>query len=142
MSETTTPDARQRNLEAQERLGEILASGDLDRLAEVFAADVVDHDPAPDQAPGVAGIIDFWKTFTTAFPDLQVTPKVVSADDEHVTAVLELVGTHQGDFLGHAATGTRISTRGIQVGRFEDGRLVERWGASDELGILQQIGAL
>ncbi|MET0590632.1 MAG: ester cyclase [Naasia sp.] len=142
MSETTTPDARQRNLEAQERLGEILASGDLDRLAEVFAADVVDHDPAPDQAPGVAGIIDFWKTFTTAFPDLEVTPRVVSADDEHVTAVLEIVGTHRGDFLGHAATDTRISARGIQVGRFEDGRLVERWGASDELGILQQIGAL
>ncbi|MFD1715869.1 ester cyclase [Amnibacterium flavum] len=137
---TTTLDTRQNNLEAQERLGAILEGGDLDRLAEVFADDVVDHDPAPGQAPGVAGIIDFWKTFTTAFPDLEAKPQLVSADDDHVTVALELTGTHQGDFLGHAATGRSFTARGIQIGRFENGKLVERWGASDELGILTQLG--
>ena len=29
----------------------------------------------------------------------------------------------------------------MQIGRFKDGKLVERWGSSDQLGILQQIGA-
>ena len=28
----------------------------------------------------------------------------------------------------------------MQIGRFEDGKIVERWGSSDELGILQQLG--
>ena len=31
--------------------------------------------------------------------------------------------------------------RGLQIGRFEDGQIVERWGRTDELGIRQQIGA-
>ncbi len=28
----------------------------------------------------------------------------------------------------------------MQIGRFVDGKMVERWGSSDELGILKQIG--
>jgi hypothetical protein len=31
--------------------------------------------------------------------------------------------------------------RGLQIGRFENGQIVERWGSTDQLGILQQIGA-
>ena len=54
---------------------------------------------------------------------------------------LALTGTHQGDFLGVPATGKPIEIRGMQIGRFEDGKMVERWGSSDELGILKQIGA-
>jgi hypothetical protein len=34
-----------------------------------------------------------------------------------------------------------VTARGVQIGRFEDGRLVERWGSSDQLAILQQLGA-
>ena len=30
----------------------------------------------------------------------------------------------------------------MQIARFEDGKIVERWGSSDELGILKQIGAV
>jgi hypothetical protein len=29
----------------------------------------------------------------------------------------------------------------VQIARFRDGKMVERWGSSDQLGILQQIGA-
>lgn len=28
----------------------------------------------------------------------------------------------------------------MQIGRFEDGKLVERWGSSDQLGIMTQLG--
>ncbi|MBA2550007.1 MAG: ester cyclase, partial [Nocardioidaceae bacterium] len=42
---------------------------------------------------------------------------------------------------GIAPTGRKIEVRGVQIGRFEDGKIVERWGSSDELGILQQLGA-
>ena len=52
-----------------------------------------------------------------------------------------LTGTHEGGFQGIAATGKKIEVRGLQIGRFENGQIVERWGSSDELGILQQLGA-
>jgi predicted ester cyclase len=29
----------------------------------------------------------------------------------------------------------------MQIARFENGKMVERWGSSDELGLLEQIGA-
>jgi hypothetical protein len=29
----------------------------------------------------------------------------------------------------------------MQIARFEDGKIVERWGSSDELGILLKLGA-
>jgi hypothetical protein len=29
----------------------------------------------------------------------------------------------------------------VQIARFEEGKMVERWGGSDQLGILEQIGA-
>jgi len=30
----------------------------------------------------------------------------------------------------------------VQIGRFADGQIVERWGSTDEVGILKQIGEL
>ncbi|GAB3398790.1 ester cyclase [Schumannella luteola] len=133
-------ESRDRNLTAQERLGEILAARDAQALTEVFHDDVVDHDPAPDQAPGSAGIVGFWTEMFTAFPDLEAAPQTLVADDESVTVALTISGTHTGEFQGHAPTGRRFSVRGIQVGRFDDGRLVERWGATDEAGMQQQLG--
>ena len=133
--------SREINLKVQEKLGSIIADRQVDRLDEVFAQDVVDHDPAPDAAPGVRGIIDFWVEFLTAFPDVELNPEVLMADEDKVTVVLTIAGTHQGPFQGVEPTGRSIRIRGIQVARFEDGLIVERWGCSDEAGIMKQIGA-
>jgi predicted ester cyclase len=128
------------NAAAQDRMGEIVASGDYDRLTEVLADGLVDHDPAPGQPAGPEGIGVFWRTFKEAFPDVALSPVEVVATDDHVTAVLDITGTHTGEFLGHAPTGRTFTVRGIQVGRFSDGRMTDRWGATDQLGILQQLG--
>ena len=48
--------------------------------------------------------------------------------------------TPTGDFLGHAATGKRFTVRNVQVMGFRDGKACDRWGSTDELGILQQLG--
>jgi len=50
-------------------------------------------------------------------------------------------GTHRDEFAGIAPTGKAITARGVQVARFENGRIVKRRGSSDELGILKQLGA-
>jgi predicted ester cyclase len=34
-----------------------------------------------------------------------------------------------------------MKAHGVQIARFEDGRIVECWGSSDEFGILKQLGA-
>lgn len=132
--------SREENMAAQERLGTAVNSGHLDVLSDVFASNVVDHDPAPDQGPGPEGFKQFFTTLRSAFPDLNIAPEHVVVDNDNVALAYTITGTHQGDFLGIAPTGKRIKARGMQIGRFEGGKIVERWGSSDELGILHQLG--
>ena len=128
------------NIAALERMAELVNTGNLDALDEVVDQDAVDHDPAPDQKPGPEGFKDFFSALRAAFPDLKLEPVVVVADDEHVAMAYTINGTHQGDFQGIAATGQRISARGVEIAKFRNGKLIERWGSSDEIGIMTQLG--
>jgi predicted ester cyclase len=44
--------------------------------------------------------------------------------------------------MGMPPTGKRISVTGIDIFRFEGGKIVEHWNQSDMLGLLQQLGAI
>lgn len=128
------------NVAALERMAELVNSGDLEHFGEVVDQDAVDHDPAPDQKPGPEGFKDFFGVLLGAFPDLQLTPVTVVSDDEHVCMAYTITGTHQGDFAGIPATGQSITARGVEIVKFRDGKLIERWGSSDEMGIMKQLG--
>lgn len=133
--------SRETNIAAQEKLGAIVNAGEFDRLGEVFAPDVVDHDPAPGQGPGPEGFRTFFTALAEAFPDAHLDVDALVADENFVTIAYRLTGTHQGDFHGVAGTGRKIEARGVQVARFNgEGQIVERWGSTDELGILTQLG--
>ena len=108
---------------------------------KVVDPDVVDHNPAPEQGPGPEGYKQLFGTLRNAFPDMEVTPEHITATDEDVALAYTITGTHEGEFLGVVPTGRRITARGVQIARFEDGKMVERWGSSDQLAILQQLGA-
>jgi steroid delta-isomerase-like uncharacterized protein len=133
--------SNQDNIAAQEHLASNINHGNVDTAVESFAENAVDHDPAPGQGPGRAGFQDFWTTITTAFPDAHIEPRHEVVAGEHVVIAYTLTGTHQGEFQGISPTGKKIDINGIQIGRFEDAQIVERWGSSDELGILKQLGA-
>lgn len=133
--------SREQNLAAQQLLGEIVNAGEFDRLDEVFAPDVVDHDPAPDQGPGVEGFQSFFRGLAASFPDAQVAVDSTVADDEQVAIAYRIRGTHKGEFQGVAPTDQHFEARALQVARFQDGKIVERWGATDLLGAVQQLGA-
>ena len=125
----------------QERWGEAIATGNLDALDDILADDFVDHDPG-DQTPDREGVKNFFRGFRKAFPDLK--PEVVKlhvSDDGYVAMRYNVSGTHQGEFMGHAPTGRRFETTAMQLARFNDeGKCVERWGTTDQLAILQQLG--
>jgi predicted ester cyclase len=129
------------HIAAQEHLAENLNAGKVDVAVESFAEDAVDRNPAPDQGAGREGFRGFWSAMLTAFPDAHIEPAHLAADDEHVTVAYTLTGTHKGDFQGHRAD--RQDHRDLRrpARRFESGKIVERWGSSDELGIVTQLGA-
>ncbi|CAN5198684.1 hypothetical protein BH23GEM4_BH23GEM4_19420 [soil metagenome] len=131
---------KQDNIAAQKRFGGAINSGDLEAIREVVAPGVVDHDPAANQGPGPQGFIDFFRSFRKAFPDLKVEVEQMVADEDNVALAYTVTGTHRGDFHGVPATGKKMEARGVQIARFENGKMVERWGSSDELGMLKQLG--
>jgi predicted ester cyclase len=128
------------NIGAQVKFGEAVVSGKLERLRDVVDAKARDHDPGPGQGLGPDGFIHYFGELRKGFPDLNIVGEKLVADDDNVAIAYTLTGTHQGEFMGIAPTGRKISARGVQIARFENGKLVERWGSSDQLGILQQLG--
>jgi predicted ester cyclase len=76
-----------------------------------------------------------------AFPDLHVEVEHLLATDDELAFAYVISGTHLGPLMGRPATGKKVSYRGMQISRFDsDGKLVERWGSSDEFGMLRQLG--
>src|SRR5580692_12996616 len=133
--------SKQDNIAAQEHLADNVNSDDIAAAVQSFAENCVDHDPAPGQEPGRKGFESFFTALKAGFPDAQIAPEQMVADGDNVAVAYTLSGTHEGEFQGIEPTHLKISVRGVQIGRFEDGKIVERWGASDELGILRQLGA-
>jgi predicted ester cyclase len=76
----------------------------------------------------------------TAFPDLKADLAVMVADEDSIAFAYTLSGTHKGPLMGIPPTGKKVSIRGMQLSKFRDGMMVERWGSSDQLGMLQQLG--
>ncbi len=134
--------SREQNLAALQKQGEAVKTGHLEALREVFAPNVVDHDPAADQGPGPEGFIHFFSGLRTAFPDVEVAVDYLVTDDDNVAMAYTITGTHNGPLQGIPPTGKKIKARGMQIARFENGKIVERWGSSDELGILKQLGVI
>ena len=55
---------------------------------------------------------------------------------------MTMTGTHEGEFMGIAATGRRMEVPGMDLVRIRDGKAVEHWGVTDNLAMMQQLGAM
>ena len=77
-----------------------------------------------------------------AFPDLQATIEDMIAEGDTVAARITVRGTHGGEYRGIAPTGRPMVRPGIYIVRIENGRIVETWNNGDELGLMQQLGAI
>ena len=121
---------------------EVLNAGNFGLLDQLIGASYVEHNPVSKQAAGAAGIRERIQTMRTAFPDLRFVVDELIAEGEFVAARYHWQGTHKGTFLGIAPTGRRLSVRGMDFYRLEDGRLIEHWDTVDEFGMLSQLGDL
>jgi predicted ester cyclase len=112
----------------------------LEEIEEVFAPDFVGHDLPPGLPPGPEGLRQFRVSTRQAFPDARTTVKQVLADGDYVIARFTVSGTHLGPLMGFAPTGRPFELNLIEIARFRDGKIVERWTERDFLGLLRQLG--
>jgi predicted ester cyclase len=109
---------------------------------DLLGPDVVDHYARPGLPQGRAGWNMYRKLFRAAFPDGRWAIADIVAEGDLVAARASFTGTHQGEFLGIPPTGRQVRVSAIHICRLADGKIVERWTNSDELGMLQQLGAI
>jgi predicted ester cyclase len=109
---------------------------------EMLAPDVVDHYSLPGLPPGREGWNLNRKILRAAFPDGCWHEDDLLAEGDRVVGRYTLRGTHQGEFLGILPTGKPITVSNIHIVRLVDGKIVEHWGHGDDLGMMQQLGAL
>lgn len=121
---------------------ELLTQGDLAVADAVFAPNLMHHGPIA-HAPGVAGTKHFVLALRRAFPDLCATVEDEITEGDRVVQRLTLSGTHRGEYCGFPPTGRRATWQLVAIQRIgDDGKLAEHWFSWDQLGLLQQLGAL
>ena len=84
----------------------------------------------------------FWRNLRSALPDMHIRIEDTITDADKVVVRLLLEGTHTGDGLGVRASGNRVAVPGVVIVRVSGGQIVEAWNSWDQLGLLQQTGAI
>jgi predicted ester cyclase len=121
-------------------------SGCEERVEDLFAPNYVNHQE-PDVEGGVSDKeLGIWKElvsgFHESFSDSTVRILLQIAEGEVVVTHWEFSATQSGEFRGQAATGKRATWMGMQIDRFEGGKIAESWVSWDKYGFLEQLGLL
>jgi len=133
---------KQDNKAVARRYLELFNKGELDRLDEVVALDLVDHYAAPGQAHGLEGLKQALSGIRSAFPDIYVTIDDLIAEGDTVVVRCIGRGTHRAEFMGVGPTGKEVTLPLIAIYRIASGKITERWNLSDVFGLLQQLRAI
>ncbi|KAB8141856.1 ester cyclase [Chloroflexia bacterium SDU3-3] len=121
---------------------EVIEGGSRASFEELMDPRFVNRSAAPGAPDGPESM---WGFFTNvlrpAFPDLVVEIHDQIAEGDKVVTRKSIIGTHQGPFLGIAATGRRVTINITDIVRVVDGRYYEHWGSADLFGVQAQLTA-
>lgn len=127
----------------REMMEEVFNRGNMSRLDEFMAPDFVEHEELPPGIPpGREGVKQLPTMLHSAFPDFKVTIDDMVAEGDKVVIRQTWSGTHKGEFMGVPPTGKNVSFQVIDIIRVAGGKVVEHWGQMDNMGLMQQLGAI
>ncbi len=118
----------------------LFTKGDLGAADDYLAEDFVNHDPPVGVSADREGMRAAGAMFRAAFPDWHSEVHLLVGEGDIVVERFTAAGTHRGELFGVPPSGQVISLPGVNIFRVSDGRIVERWGRLDELGLFRQLG--
>lgn len=122
---------------------EVWNQGKLDVLDDLIAPHDVNHSPGmPNPVPGPEGLRPIVTALRNGIPDVKYTIQDMVVTTDKVAVRVVMTGTHAGDFFGIPATGRRVVVNQFQIERIENGKIVEHWRQSDDLGMMRQLGLM
>ena len=85
---------------------------------------------------------EFLAARRSAFPDRRFVVEDMIVEGDKVSARFTMRGTHEGELRGIAPSGKEVTMTGIDMIRLEEGKMVEDRVEVDQLGMMQQLGAI
>jgi len=127
---------------ARRNIEEVWNQGKIAVIDELIAHSAIFHDPnIPEgKLAEPAGYKKYVSIYRSAFPDLHLTIHDQVAEGDKVVTRWSATGTHNGPLMGIAATHKHATVQGVDINRYENGKIVEGWITYDMLGLLQQLG--
>jgi steroid delta-isomerase-like uncharacterized protein len=121
---------------------EFANQGNFAAIDELVDPAYVFHAPGLPELHGREGFTQMVMLQRTAFPDLHFTIEDMMGEGETVVTRFTARGTHRGELMGIPPTGKQVTFPGILISRITNGKIVEEWEVSDDLGMLQQLGVV
>ncbi|HZQ36942.1 MAG TPA: ester cyclase [Dehalococcoidia bacterium] len=130
------------NIEIIRRFELAFRAGDVATIDELGDPGLVDHNPAPDHEPTLAGFKQKVTDFKGFFPDIGEELQEIIASGDTVATRWVVTGSLQQEFMGIPASGQPIRIEGMNFYRLKDGRVTDIWTQFDGLALMQQLGAI
>jgi predicted ester cyclase len=122
-------------------------TGNVSNVSDFISEQYFNHesqiDPIRGQLRGPAEFVDTVENNRIAFPDLRHNEEAIIAQDDMVVSVINVTGTHTGNFFILPPTENEISYDAVHIYRIgEDGKIVEHKAIRDDLTFLAQLGVI
>ncbi len=121
---------------------EIFPACDAEALAEVIAADSIDHSAPPDEPQGLEGAKRAMLWLGRVFSDQRWQIHKVVAESDTVVLHCTHHARHTGELMGIPPTGRVVAYDYVHIVRFLGGQVVEHWGVRDDMTLMRQLGVL
>ena len=100
------------------------------------------HDLLPvSNKKGPAVFEELYTKMFESFPDIKIYNHKILSDGDMVIIYDTLKGTNTGPMpTGQPASGKGVEFEAINILRIKDDKIIDRWGLTDELSMMKQLG--
>ena len=145
--EEATTTTNKNNIDKARQVIEAFNTGNVSNVSAFINPQYFNHesqmDPVRRNLRGPEEFIDTIKNLRTAFPDLHHEEQTIISQGNIVISVINVTGTHTGNFFILPPTGKKISYEAVHIYRIgEDGKIVEHKAIRDDLTFLAQLGVI
>ena len=91
------------------------------------------------KGPGV--FEELYTKMYESFPDIKIENHFLLSDGDKVMMYDTITGTNTGPLPDRTpVTGKRVEYAAFNILRLQDGKVIERWGLTDQLALMQLLG--
>lgn len=120
---------------------DLFNAGDLGVADEILDPEISFVGPiTPDGIHGIDAYKRFALGWFRGFPDRRFELVEEWVDGDRIATLFHITGTHQGEFIGQAATGNTIDVKGMNFFRLEGGKIRTIQAFFNPLDLLQPLG--